>query len=145
MAFRTEVLRQFPFNPRLGRRGAGMLSGDESSIFRQMRAAGHSGVWVGSARLRHYIPAERLSVDFLRRWYEGAGMTHVRMEGLPPGVRYFRIPRHMVRQYLTERAKALVFGVRKGKPWVRAFKTAAMVYGMMREARSLTEPLALTR
>jgi glycosyltransferase involved in cell wall biosynthesis len=145
MAFRTELLRRFPFNPRLGRRGSVMVSGDESSLFRQMRAAGHAGVWVGSARVRHFIPVERLSARFLRRWYEGAGMTHVRMEGLPPGVRYFRVPRHMVRQYLTERAKALVFGVHKGKPWVRAFKSAAMVYGMMRESRSLAEPSALTR
>ena len=61
LAFRTPLLKQHRFNPELGRNGTGMLSGDETDLLARLRLLGHYGVWVGTAKVRHYIPADRIT------------------------------------------------------------------------------------
>lgn len=71
MAFRREVFQRIGlFDPRLGRIGDSLLSGEESDIFRRVHEAGFRTRYVPDAVLRHRIPASRTDPDWvLRRSY----------------------------------------------------------------------------
>ena len=86
MAFRTEVLRRHPFDPNLGLKGQQILRGEETEVFAQLRSEGAVGVWVPSARVRHLVPAKRMTIGYMREFYLGVGRTSVRMEGLSEAV-----------------------------------------------------------
>ena len=74
-AVRTEVQRKYAFDPRLGRKGTGMMSGDETTMIGRMMDDGHIGRWLPNCVLNHFIPAERLTIDYVRRFMFGMGQT----------------------------------------------------------------------
>jgi glucosyl-dolichyl phosphate glucuronosyltransferase len=135
MAFRTEILREFAFNPRLGRAGNGMLSGDELELIDRLRHSGYHGVWVGTARVRHYIPAERLTKKYLWDFYRGLSRTHCHRSGQSPGPYLWNAPRWAIRKYLECLLKTFVSGPFKGRRWLNAFLEAAYWRGVIDESR----------
>jgi glycosyltransferase involved in cell wall biosynthesis len=80
-AVRAAVQRRHLFDLALGRVGDELLSGDEHEALRRMLADGHSGTWLPEARVRHFVPRERMTVDYVRRYYRGIGRTDVRVRG----------------------------------------------------------------
>ena len=80
-AVRTVVQRRHLFDPALGRVGDELLSGDENEVMRRMLADGHTGTWLPEARVHHFVPRERMTLDYLRRYYRGIGRTDVRVRG----------------------------------------------------------------
>jgi hypothetical protein len=74
-AARTELLRKHPFDPRIGRHGEGLLSGEESMVLEAILAEGHPGWWVPTARVQHMIPAARLTTRYVRAAAYGLGQT----------------------------------------------------------------------
>jgi len=84
MAVRAEEQRQYLFDAELGHRGAGRLGGEETAVLRSILAGGGEGWWVPGARLRHFIPAERQSLGYLRAFYHGRGQRlHRDADGHP--------------------------------------------------------------
>jgi len=79
---RLDVQKQYRYNPDLGRKEKEMLSGDETVVLRQMMADGHQGYWLPLAHLEHYIPAHRLTLDYVKKYYHGLGRTAVVVERL---------------------------------------------------------------
>jgi glucosyl-dolichyl phosphate glucuronosyltransferase len=73
LAFRTEVQRRFPYDTRLGNCGEGRIGGEETRVVRSILQAGGTGRWVPGARVRHFIPPERMSVEYLRSYHRGRG------------------------------------------------------------------------
>ncbi len=73
IAARTDVLRRYRFDPKLGRTGKNMLSGEETTLFASMRRDGVIGWWVPGARVRHFVPRERQTLTYLREWNAGVG------------------------------------------------------------------------
>jgi glucosyl-dolichyl phosphate glucuronosyltransferase len=73
MAVRTAEQRSHPFDPSLGNRGAERIGGEETGVLREILAAGATGLWLPQARLLHYLPPDRLSLDYLRQYYLGRG------------------------------------------------------------------------
>jgi glycosyltransferase involved in cell wall biosynthesis len=73
IAARTAVLRQYRFDPSLGRTGNNMLSGEETTLFAAMRRDGVIGWWVPGARVRHFVPRHRQTLAYLRKWCTGVG------------------------------------------------------------------------
>jgi len=74
MAFRREVFQRIGwFDPRLGRIGDSLLSGEESDIFRRVHVAGFRTRYIPDAVLRHRIPATRTDPDWvlLRSYWQG--------------------------------------------------------------------------
>jgi GT2 family glycosyltransferase len=136
MAFRTEVLRQFAFDVRLGRVEDELLSGDDIELIGRVSGAGHRGVWVGTARVRHYIPAERLTGAYLWNWWRGAGRTDVRQHGLPSCKYLWRMPRWVIRKYVEARLMSWCLSPFKGRRWLRAFQSAAYARGVLEESRA---------
>jgi glycosyltransferase involved in cell wall biosynthesis len=74
-AVRTAVQRQFLYNPRLGRVATGEIRGEETDVLHKLLAAGHRGQWVPTAKVEHFIPRERLTLDYIRRFFHGIGQT----------------------------------------------------------------------
>jgi glycosyltransferase involved in cell wall biosynthesis len=136
MAFRTELLRRFRFDPTLGRVGTGMLSGDDTELVDRVKADGWTGVWVGTARVRHYIPAGRVSAEYVWKFFRGLGRTNFRRDpNARAGPRLFGLPRWLVRHYVTARVRSLVLAPTAGRGWVNSFAEAATARGMIDEAR----------
>lgn len=67
---RQSVLACGGFSPRLGRDGKSLLSGEENLLFAQLRREGGVLVYLPAARVRHRIPAQRLTQQWLvERWF----------------------------------------------------------------------------
>ena len=80
-AIRTSIQRAHKYDVALGRKGSGMLSGDETAVLNAILTEGHTGRWVPSAKVKHFIPKERQNVGYLRRYYEGHGVLLARRSG----------------------------------------------------------------
>ena len=138
MAFRTELLRITPFNPALGRIGRGMVGADETNVISRLRKEGWRGVWIGSARVKHYIPASRLTRGYVWKYYTGLGQTAVRTSACPSGgPTLWGAPRWLVRLTWSQRFRAFARRL-TGRDWVEVYIAAAMRTGMIREVRAQT-------
>ena len=138
MAFRTEILRQFRFDTRLGRVQGLLVGADDCDVVDRVRVAGYPGVWVGTARVRHFIPSERLTVAFVRRWFIGAGHTAVRQQLISADTScVLGAPRWVVRRYLQEQLKSWLFTPLGGLRWFRAFSQAASLRGVIQACRAM--------
>jgi len=136
MGFRLARMREIAFDPRLGRAGADFLSGDDTEMMRRLTELGHQGVWVGRARVRHFIPAERLTTAFVAQWFRGGGRSAVRLDGPPPGQRLCGWPRWALRQYCQCLLRAWCLTPFKSAAWFRAFSRAAYCRGILEESAS---------
>ena len=81
MAFRKTVLERVGgFNEELGRRGKGLLGGEETAVFGRIAEQGGKIVYEPSAVVGHIIDKERVSWDYFNRLCLGLGMTWARGE-----------------------------------------------------------------
>jgi glycosyltransferase involved in cell wall biosynthesis len=137
MAFRTQVLRRYPFDPFLGRVGAHLMSGDESDVIERMIRDGHSGVWVGSARVRHFIPATRLTTRYVWEFHRTSGQRAFRQLKPLTGYRMlFGAPRWAHRGYWVASIQQFIYSLCKGPRWLRAFLRSAYCRGIIDESRA---------
>ncbi len=98
-ALRTNVQRQFLYNPRLGRVATGEIRGEETDVLHKLLAAGHRGAWVPSSKVEHFIPRDRLTIDYIRRFYHGIGQTEFirnRSESGPATIALWERPKTLV-------------------------------------------------
>jgi glycosyltransferase involved in cell wall biosynthesis len=115
VAFRRSVFdRVGGFLPTLGRSTSGstILGQELPELFRRGRAAGLRGQYVPAMRVRHHVPAVRLTRDYFRRWWFGKGVCRARVDRLHPitelGIDLRRvahvmgIPRFMIRDVLRD-------------------------------------------
>jgi len=135
MLFRTEVLRELPFDGELGRSGASHIRGDETQLFRQLQKAGRLGIWVGGARVRHYIPADRLTLNYVWKFFQGGGRTFIRQKDNPPGRSWGGVPCWALRQCATGAGKALLLAPFRSRSWLEALRDTAKSLGTIQEAR----------
>jgi glycosyltransferase involved in cell wall biosynthesis len=74
-AIRTEVQQKFLYNCAFGRQGESMRGFDEIDVLRRALEAGYHGQWCPAAQLHHFIPKDRISLDYVRRYFQGQGET----------------------------------------------------------------------
>ena len=67
-----------PFNPELGRKGGNMDAGEEKDMFRRIRAAGGTIWYFPGLRVQHVIPAKRTTLEYVRRFADGVGISERR-------------------------------------------------------------------
>ena len=128
---RMREQRQFPYNPKLGRKhGAGVL-GEETEVIQMILASAGSGWWIPDAQVEHWVPKERQTVKYLRSYYALVGRTcYLRQYPLPVPMLWGR-PRWVWRQALhaelTYRLARLT-----GNPhrWQKHLVTASRLWGM---------------
>jgi GT2 family glycosyltransferase len=146
MAFRADILREHPFNGDLGRAGHGHIRGDETELVRALQDAGRLGIWVGGARVHHVIPAERLTLRYIWKFFEGGGRTFVRQKDHPTWRAWAGVPPWAVRQCATAAAKTLLLSPFRSRSWLAAVRDTAKALGTIQEARlqylSQRSPLA---
>ncbi len=134
MAMRRAAFDTASFDPDLGVSGTAQLRGEETELMKALISQGYTGVWVGSARVRHYVRAERLTTRFVWRNFHGAGRTRVQLGHDRDAATVFGIPRYQIRQYLCSRLKSWLLSPWKNEAWIRSFADAAYRRGIISES-----------
>jgi glucosyl-dolichyl phosphate glucuronosyltransferase len=117
VAFRRDILEQYPFDPSLGRKADKLLGGEETVVIQAMLTDGYKGWWVPGASVDHFIPPQRQTISYLRRYFEDQGEHAVRHS--PSGTAsWFGRPRWLWRQVVELEIKF----------WVRRVTSASDVW-----------------
>ena len=142
MALRRSALGDLRFSEDLGRKGASLQSDEESALFRRLRARGGRIVYVPSMRVRHFVPRDRLTVDWLLARCAGSGVSRARM-ARGPLERLALLVRIVTAHAVTEGAHLL--GTERD-PLLRLCRKAqyASIYRTLL-ARKVSEPTAIVR
>lgn len=137
MAFRREVFRHLVFDPRLGLKGDGVIRGDESFLISKLRREGVAGIWVPGARVKHFVPASRLTNQYLWNFHVGIGRTLRRINGREETSRtWFGSPRWLYRMVVEFLLCATWRRAMGRTDWVWPYTRAAYCWGEITEARS---------
>lgn len=136
LAIRRKVFDTFSFREDLGPNPNDFVRGEEIDLQQRLVAAGYAGWYVPNAVVYHRTPAERMTEQYIRHWFEGAGAARVRVGNVPTGPHlagvplefYWRLFHYHVRYLLTRRLGPSRF-------WLTAAVKAATTVGMIRELR----------
>jgi glycosyltransferase involved in cell wall biosynthesis len=79
-AIRTDAQRCYRYDPNLGLSGGQSRRGEETALMLRMMRDGHRGRFIPGARVRHFIPRERITLEYVREWFFGLGQTHVEQD-----------------------------------------------------------------
>ena len=132
-AVRRSVLSRHGFSPRLGRRGAGGMLGEESDLLRRLLADGVRGFWVPEARVEHWIGRERQARAYLAAYYELAGATRAtRSATSPPGRLWFGRAEGDLRAYAVQSAHYLWRLARSDPRWLDCLIDRSLARGRLR-------------
>jgi len=74
-AVRMDVQRRHLYDPQYGYTGNSKIVGDESMMLYGIIAEGLTGRWIPEAKVRHFIPRDRQTTTYLRRYFYGQGLT----------------------------------------------------------------------
>jgi glucosyl-dolichyl phosphate glucuronosyltransferase len=76
LAFRRRVFEKCGvFDVTVGRRAGSLVGGEEPEMFRKLHAAGFKVFYEPKAVVWHKVEKERLSKDYMRRWFFDTGRT----------------------------------------------------------------------
>jgi glycosyltransferase involved in cell wall biosynthesis len=106
LALRTSVARTFRFDGKFGPKHGEQVVGEERDVVTRCREAGHRPIWLPHMVVRHYVAPERMTLEYLVRYYHDWAVTVVRREGVPDGPRLFGAPRWAFSSLLRNRCKA---------------------------------------
>lgn len=135
-AIQTARQRTLLYDIGRGVRPGSRVGGEETDVVRRALEAGDAGWWVPTARVRHYIPAERQTIHYLRRWYSGYGEYLGRFDRSTGFVRLFGVPRWVLRQALFGEMRYCVRRWTSDSPiWMEDLKAASTAWGQMRGYR----------
>lgn len=114
MAFRREAFSKYGvFRADLG--GAELLRGEDTEFATRLLENGERIVYAPLALVHHPVEQERATKRYYRTWYFDYGRAEARLRGFrPEDVRWFGIPRHMIRTLGTQLLRWLTRLGRKG-------------------------------
>jgi GT2 family glycosyltransferase len=102
MAVRHDVLRHVGgFAPHLGKLRGTLLSGEDHELCRRVQAAGFRTTYWPSALVHHWVPASRMRIRYVLRWFYWSGITNASLDEAS-GQRtpaLFGVPRYLVRRF----------------------------------------------
>jgi glycosyltransferase involved in cell wall biosynthesis len=114
MAVRTGVIRHIGgFRCDLGKLSGTLRTGEDHEFFLRMIAAGYQGVYEPTAIVRHFVPRERLSRQYFRRWLYQNGQDVSRLESTHAHAtrRLLGVPRYLWRQAALDAMSMVKAGV----------------------------------
>ncbi len=109
MAVRRAVIDRIGgWNPSLGKLQGTLRTGEDHEFALRMVGAGFKGVYEPEAWVRHRVPAERLALDYFRRWFYDNGIIVAGLErDYPTTDRYLLdVPRYLWRRAAADLAQA---------------------------------------
>lgn len=81
MAVRREVLDAVGgFSAHLGRRRGTLLCGEDHEFCQRVVRTGYRCEYRPDLRVRHWVPASRLTLSYYARWFYWSGITHAQLE-----------------------------------------------------------------
>jgi len=104
LAVRRDVIaRVGGFAAHLGKLRGTLLSGEDHELCRRVDAAGFRTGYVPSARVRHWVPASRMTLAYFLEWFYWSGITNAALDEEEPAPRrsLFGLPAYLVRRLLT--------------------------------------------
>lgn len=137
MAFRRDVAKGFAFDVKVGHRAGCMFGGDETKYVAAIRAAGHSGLWIGAAKLRHFIPAARMTPTFLAKWCADNGTAEAREIYNASDTQLLGMPRWGLRLLLQAELSLLWALLCRSDTWVKPFMQKHRIVALLREWRAI--------
>jgi GT2 family glycosyltransferase len=138
MATRTDIVKRFPFDVSLGPTGTRALRGEDTDLVGRMRSAGLTGIWVGPARVRHFIKSERLTRRYLWHWYGGLGSWVAHRENPTGEVSWlFGAPRWALKKYARLLIKFWFLTPFGGAVWIKSLRETALMRGYISETRRM--------
>lgn len=126
---RTDVQRRIPYDPNLGRKGTSLIGGEEIAVVLQALSEHGPGWWIPSARVNHFVPRSRQSLQFLFAYFAGHGRTMARIEGNKRGLTPWTLKGIVVHGSLF--LIAVLF--RRATSTLRHLKKWAFYWGYLRE------------
>jgi GT2 family glycosyltransferase len=138
LAIRKHIFESgYRFNENIGPQGRNLIHGEETELLNILVQKECKGVYVPGAIVHHRNDRARMTENFLRRYFKGAGMRETRLAGCNGGRRIcFGAPlglwKLLVRfgiQYLTRRA------IRPADEWIPAEIEMARTWGVICEWR----------
>src|SRR5437763_10343576 len=93
--------RAFRYDPELGLSPSRRRLGDEAELITRVFAAGAVGYWVPAARVEHCIGHERQTIDYIMKYFAGAGETSAVQYGSQGAPLVFGVPRWIWRRLIT--------------------------------------------
>ncbi len=135
MAFRLPILREHPFDPELGSIGVKKIFGDETNLLVGLHSSGLQGVWVPSSKVRHFIPADRATLRYLKYYFYWHGRSMARDEARSGATPHRGAPRGLHLRYWTKAGKAAVARCLGRPGWVHHLIEASRLKGRIHEHR----------
>jgi len=125
------------YSTRLGRSGKGLLSEEDAEFLRRLRSNSIKGVYVPELVIYHYIPEERLTRSYHRRWvfWRAVSQGIVARDSVAQERSLFGIPRYRVGAAVRGILKLIRYsfrGTTKGKAFageLASWELAGFVYG----------------
>jgi glucosyl-dolichyl phosphate glucuronosyltransferase len=115
LAVRHDVIRRVGgFDTHLGKLRGTLLSGEDHDLCRRVQAAGFRTMYWPSAVVHHWVPASRVRVRYVLRWFFWSGVTNAFLDQAA-GQRtpaLFGVPRYLIRRFFGGIAGALACAVR---------------------------------
>jgi len=114
---RTVLERVGPYATHLGPKGSLLLRGEDDDMYHRLLDTGAQGLYLPDLVIYHYVPAERLTKKYFRRWcfWRGAGMGAFDKDHQQPVPYLMGVPRWLygrAARGVVARLKALVGGGR---------------------------------
>jgi len=135
MAFRSGVFHSgHKFREDIGMTGDQPLPGDETWLIKRILADGGKAIYLPSAVIYHRNQQERMTEQYVRKWFIGEGISQIRLGDVDMSHSWFGIPRYMWRKLIEN---ALKYGctrwTRSSDVWLRAEISMATAWGMITE------------
>ena len=136
MAFRRSAVNGIQFDPKFGLIGDNEIRNDETDYCRRLQRAGVAGVWVPSAFVQHWVGKDRMTLGYVRRYYQGYGRGKVRAAGPSVGRAAFGAPLWTYRALADATLRYLWKRVRRREDWLLSYIDAAEARGLIIENRA---------
>jgi glucosyl-dolichyl phosphate glucuronosyltransferase len=132
-AIRMREQARKQYDPQLGVVGNKRLGGEETGVMRELLREGATGWWIPQARVKHYLEAERLCLNYVGRYVRGNGRTQGRVEGDPHSI-FKKL--WLVRLAVSHSARFAFFALaRRERQWVNEYVEANSAWGRLLDSR----------
>lgn len=136
LAIRGDVQRRYLYDVSLGHSKHKNAGGEEIDLVRRLLADGHTGLWVGTSVVRHYMHPQRLTPGFVRGWFQKVSMSETLRQPSDASRPWLGVPRWALKAYCIEWLKEMASARRQDNRWIDAFTRRAQLHGMIRAARA---------
>ncbi|MER3440531.1 MAG: hypothetical protein C4296_04035 [Gemmataceae bacterium] len=137
MAFRSFVFQDCLFRTDLGPVKRQHIVGDETDLINRLDAKGYQGIWVGTAKVSHYVDPSRLTLRYyMKKWY-AIGQTHARMDRDLPSRCTMGFPRWLLKQAVLSYVRFLACLLYAPRKLLYRIRLSCYLTGLLIEARRI--------